>query len=169
MIETGHGRFRLLFSVPANIFFCLPFLFCGILSFSSVSWCGLLWHQTQGAVRRWRFAFDGGRWLVAHLSVTCAVTSESLETAELFSTHSHLKFGDKNTRKEKEDCFLPEWHKSFSGDDLVSCWCRHTINFGETISSDEAWDALFAQRSADSMGDSKAWMNYATVYFHSLV
>lgn len=71
--------------------------------------------------------------------------------------------------QEKAGCFLSEWHKSFMGDDLVSCWCRHTINLWETINSDKARDALFVQRSTDSMNDSKAWMNYATVDFQSFL
>lgn len=69
----------------------------------------------------------------------------------------------------KEDCFLPEWHGGFSGDDLVICCRRRTITPGETISSDGDWSALFVQRSTDTMSDSKAWMNYPSVYFHSLV
>lgn len=48
-------------------------------------------------------------------------------------------------------------------------WLAASADTPSTISSDEAWDALFVQRSTDSMSDSKAWMNYATVYFHSLV
>lgn len=63
--NQDEGVFRFLFSVPASNFLFFVFLssFRGILSFSSVSWCGLLWHQTQGAVRGWRFALmEGDDW-----------------------------------------------------------------------------------------------------------
>lgn len=44
---------------PWLVLSSFPF-FWSTLSFSSVSWCGLLRHEAQGAVRGWRLAFDGG-------------------------------------------------------------------------------------------------------------